>query len=168
MQTKCPAVWSKYKTQRQDRIQNWNTKDIFNEQLRISSGNASASHLLQDFFVARVPSAYYLIHKKGIDKTPRISTATCKIYAMVNNHPEAGLGHRMSNFLQGALIAETFELEQIIENVDIGIETSVHGAYEGMTEFLGIIQPTDATRGAIKNCTLKTYPQIRYESGIRP
>jgi hypothetical protein len=165
MTAKCSSTWSRFKTQREDRLDQWSTESIFNAQLRLPASNMTVSYILQDFILARIPAAYYYIHLRGSDKKPRFSNNTCKMYAVVYNHLEAGLGHRMSNFLQGALIAETFELEHIVENMDLGIETSVHGAYDGITEFLGIIKPGDAIREDMMDCTLKTFPQIRYEAG---
>jgi hypothetical protein len=83
-----------------------------------ATGNISLSYLLQDFMLARIPAAYYLLHEKGVDKKPRFSTPECRLYALVNNQPKVGLGHRLANFLQAALVSETFELEQVVENLD--------------------------------------------------
>jgi hypothetical protein len=166
MQASCRIPWSKWKTQRQQLLQNNDNDALFNTQLGLFPNNASLSHLVQDFVLARVPAAYYYTHKKGEDKIPRFSSSSCRRYAIVDVLDKAGLGHRMSNFLQGALIADTFEINQVIVNIDLAVWDSLNGAYTGMTEFLGLVTDKDFVNEDIKDITMKMYEKIRYEAGL--
>jgi hypothetical protein len=49
--------------------------------------------------------------------------------------------------------------------INITVDNSDHGDYEGMTEFLGIIKTTDAVREDIKDLRVKVIPEIKTDAG---
>lgn len=158
MLSNCPEEWELWKQQRTNLIQEWSLSDVFSAQFAIAPENENTSissrHLLHDFFMARIPAGHFQLHK-GIDRVPRFSSPSCPRYLRLRPHPQAGLGHRLSNFLQGVLLAETFGLHYIVDNLDSSDVDSDHGGYDGMTDFLGLILESDTTYPSIQNLTFK-------------
>jgi hypothetical protein len=168
MSSTCNNTWSQWKSQRSQLLDSWNAESLFYTQLQLfTNANISESHVIQDFILARVPASYFYTHTKGEDKIPRFSSPKCRRYANVGVHNGVGLGHRLSNYLQGVLLADAFEIDQLTVNLDKSRKKTHHGSYPGMTEFLGLVTEKDFVIDDLKkDITIKNYRQIKYQSGL--
>ncbi|KAL3897148.1 MAG: hypothetical protein SGCHY_003617 [Lobulomycetales sp.] len=134
MDGNCPHEWEKWKTQRSTFIPDWNLDRSIDDTL------FSDPFFLNDLFLARIPHVHYASSLPPLkDPIP----SSCPKYVFVEPHRSRGLGHRLSNCFQGAMLAETFNLTLLVTNIDDSWEVQDHGSYPGMTEFLGLNLPTD-------------------------
>ncbi|KAL3897149.1 MAG: hypothetical protein SGCHY_003618 [Lobulomycetales sp.] len=134
MDGKCPHEWEEWKTQRSTFIPDWNLDRSIDDTL------FSDPFFLNDLFLARIPHVHYASSLSPLkDPIP----SSCPKYVYIEPNRGAGLGHRLSNCFQSAMLAETFNLTLLVANIDDSWEWAEHGTYPGMTEFLGLNLPTD-------------------------
>lgn len=130
---KCPNNWRAWINQRKQ-LENFDMS-AWNHISEFSFWNST--NLIQDLIVANTPVAHYMLNRKHPRK-PYFSSDACPRYISVETSRFQGLGHRISNWMQGAMLADTFKISHAPENLDESTDWNEHGSYEGMTSFLGL------------------------------